>query len=168
MSAHCSFDITTLRSFMSRFDSSGPKSSCSYPIVIIEHTLRGGLYGFLAGAVMCTRPQYMLKVAKVTVLGAGWAYLAEYSKCSFADVLPWTSEKASTCWIPGGLAGLVAGSTVAAAYRPILPGTQVAAFTAFSAMTYAMNGYAEWYGAYLEYEANKQRHPHMHAFHTPS
>ena len=153
---------------MSRYDGSGPKSSCTYPIVIIEHTLRGGLYGCLAGLVLCTRPQYLYKVAKVTLLGAGWSYMAEYSKCSFGDVMPWASEKASTSWIPGGISGLIAGSTVATAYRPALSPSQVAAFTAFSAMTYAMNGYAEWYSAYEQYESGKKHHPHMHAFHSDS
>ena len=145
--------------------SSEPKSSCNYPIVIIEHTLRGGLYGALAGVIFCTRPQYLYKIAKVTVLGAGWAYLAEYSRCSFNDVLPWTSEKSTTAWIPGALAGLVAGSTVATSYRPVLPPSQVAAFTAFSTMTYAMSGLAEWYAAYEQYEKTKKSNPHMHAFH---
>lgn len=133
--------------------------------MIIEHALRGGLFGCLAGLVLCTRPQYLYKVAKVSVLGAGWAYMAEYSKCSFADVMPWTSEKASTSWIPGALSGLIAGSTVATAFRPALAPAQVAAFTAFSTMTYAMNGYAEWYAAYEQYEQSKKQHPHMHAYH---
>ena len=150
---------------MSRFDSGDAKTSCSYPIVIIEHTFRGGLYGLLAGAVLCTRPQYLYKIAKVTALGAGWAYMAEYSKCSLTDIMPWTSERADTAWIPGALSGLIAGSTVATAYRPILPATQVAAFTAFSTMTYALNGYAEWYASFLKYQEGKKHHPHMHAFH---
>jgi hypothetical protein len=153
---------------MSRYDGSGPKSACTYPIVIIEHTLRGGLYGCLAGLVLCTRPQYFYKVAKVSILGAGWSYMAEYSRCSFSDVMPWAPGKASTSWIPGGISGLIAGSTVATAYRPALSPSQVAAFTAFSAMTYAMNGYAEWYGAYKQYETGKENHPHMHAFHSDS
>ena len=151
---------------MSRYDSAGPKSSCSYPIVIIEHTLRGGLYGLLTGAVLCKRPQYLYKIAKVTVLGAGWAYMAEYSRCSFNDVLPWASEKGSTAWIPGAIAGVIAGSTVVTAYRPILPATQVAAFTAFSGMTYGMTGYAEWSGNYKQYESGKKHPGHMHAFHS--
>jgi hypothetical protein len=83
-------------------------------------------------------------------------------------VMPWASGKASTSWIPGGISGLIAGSTVATAYRPALSPSQVAAFTAFSAMTYAMNGYAEWYGAYKQYETGKENHPHMHAFHSDS
>ena len=37
---------------MSRYDGSGPKSACTYPIVIIEHALRGGLFGCLAGLVL--------------------------------------------------------------------------------------------------------------------
>lgn len=151
---------------MSGYDANGPKSSCNYPIVIIEHTLRGGVYGCLAGLVLCTRPQYLYKVAKVTILGAAWSYMAEYSKCSLADVMPWAADKATTCWIPGGLSGLIAGSTVATAYRPALPPAQVAAFTAFSTMTYAMNGFAEWYASYQVYESSKKHHPHMHAFHS--
>lgn len=147
---------------MSRYDSGGPKSSCSYPIVIIENTLRGGLYGCLAGLVFCTRPQYMYKVAKVSALGGGWAYLAEYSRCSFTELLPWTSEKGSTAWIPGAISGFIAGSTVATAYRPVLPGSEVAAFTAFSAMTFAMSGYAEWW---VQYSERQKMLPHAHAFH---
>lgn len=137
------------------------KSSCAYPIVIIEHSLRGGLYGCLAGLVFCRRPQYLYKTAKVTLLGAGWAYMAEYSRCSFREFLPWTSEKATTAWIPGALAGFIAGSTVATAYRPVLQASEVAAFTAFSAITYAMSGYAEWFAEYTEY----RKKGHMHAFH---
>ena len=141
--------------------SSEVKSSCTYPIVIIEHTLRGGLFGALAGLVVCSRPEYLFKVAKVTLLGAGWAYLAEYSKCSFAEVLPWAAEKESTSWIPGAIAGLIAGSTVATAYRPILLPGQVAGFTAFSTMTHALNGYAEWH-AKQDKQAAAYNQGHMH------
>ena len=139
-----------------------PKSSCTYPIVIIEQTLRGGLYGCLGGLVFCTRPQYLFKVAKVSFLGGGWAYLAEYSRCSFGELLPWTAEKGLTAWIPGAISGFIAGSTVATAYRPVLPASEVAAFTAFSTITFAMSGYAEWLAAFQEYQSKK---PHMHAFH---
>lgn len=126
--------------------------------------MRGALYGALAGMVFCTRPQYLYKVGKVAVLGGLWAYLAEYSRCSFNDVLPWTSEDVKTAWIPGALAGLIAGSTAATSYRPILPGSQVAAFTAFSTVTYAMSGMAEWYASYEQYERSKKAHPHLHAW----
>jgi hypothetical protein len=150
---------------MSRYDGATHKSACTYPIVIIEHSLRCGLYGGLAGLVLCSRPQYAFKVAKVTFLGAGWAYMAEYSKCSFADFIPWTADKGLTAWIPGCLAGVIAGSTVATAYRPALSPSHVATFTAFSAMTYAMNGYAEWRTDFQQYENGKKHHPHVHAFH---
>ncbi len=145
---------------MSNVEGGPPRSPCNYPILIIEHTLRGGLYGALAGLVFCTRPQYLYKVAKVTLLGAGWSYMAEYTKCSMNDLLPWTSEKLSTAWIPGAVSGLIAGSTVVTAYRPALPPSQVAAFTAFSTMTFAMNGLAEWYASYQEYDKSKKFHPH--------
>jgi hypothetical protein len=143
-------------------DYASPKSPCNYPILVIEHTLRGGLYGALAGLVMCSRPQYMYKIAKVTLLGAGWAYMAEYTRCSLMEVLPWCSDKIQTAWIPGAISGLVSGSTVITAYRPALPPAQVAAFTAFSTMTYAMSGLAEYYASYEQYEKGRQHH--MHAF----
>ena len=145
-------------------DGSTPKSPCNYPILIIEHTLRGGLYGALAGLVMCSRPQYIYKVAKVSILGAGWSYMAEYTRCSLMEMLPWTSERVETAWIPGAISGLVSGSTVVTAYRPVLPPSQVAAFTAFSTMTYAMSSLAHWYTSYEQYEKSKKHHPHMHAF----
>ena len=141
---------------------SAPRSACSYPIVIIEHTLRGGLYGLLAGAVMASGPSKLVKIAKTTVLGAGWCYLAEYSRCAINEMLPWTSESSQTAWVPGAIAGFVSGSTVATAYRPFLPPAQVAAFTAFSTMTYAMNSYAEWLSQYESYQKSKEHH---HAFH---
>jgi hypothetical protein len=149
---------------MSYDPSSTAKSSCTYPIVIMEHTFRGSLYGALAGLVFCSRPRYFYKVAKVTVLGGLWAYLAEYSRCSFNEVLPWTSTDVKTAWIPGALAGVIAGSTAATSYRPILPASQVAAFTAFSTVTYAMSGLAEWYAAFEAAEQSRKAHPHLHAW----
>ncbi len=86
--------------------------------------------------------------------------MAEYTKCSMNDLLPWTSEQIATAWIPGAVSGLIAGSTVVTAYRPALPPAQVAAFTAFSTMTFAMNGLAEWYASYQEYDKSKKFHPH--------
>ncbi len=133
--------------------------------MIIEHTLRGGLYGLLAGLVMSTGPGRLWKACKVSVLGAGWCYLAEFSKCSLSEALPWAADSAQTAWLPGAVAGLVAGSTVATAYRPVLPPGQVAAFTAFSTMTHAMNGYAEWYSQYNSVSRSRKHHSHLHPYH---
>ena len=146
--------------------SSAPNSSCSYPIVIIEHTFRGGLYGALTGLVLCQRPTYFYKVVKVSLLGAAWSYLSEYSKCSFAEALPWMADKEETSWIPGAIAGAISGSTVATAYRPILSPGEVAAFTAFSTVTHALNGYAEWTSKREKQVSDNPHARHSHPYTT--